>query len=629
MIKRHIYRLTLVIVLAVQVFQVGHPALVHADNTYGINSVFGDTTMFDPNDVGCSNTAPAPISNKAGLGSGSNLYILGDSITARTAKKYKESFEAPSTNITTEISARVGRSWTTPGQEDTFNTGKQGTGKEAATADKDKIAAANGIVIALGTNGFGQQNNIEDIITTIRTMNPSAPVWWVNTAVVNQANVPVFNKLLDVAASAGKFSVIKWSETVDPGGDGTHNKANLIDTDGIHPNADGVTKLASLVVSTVTGGVTTQPSGGGSCCPTATTVSADTTGAENAKIIFQYLVGKGLSAEQAAGILGNMQSESHFEPRLVQYGHANSRGEISAPGQPSSLDDTPPPGADSGYGIVQFTPGTKILPAATASGKKPGDLGFQLDFLWEQFQGSEKGAFAALKAATTVQAAAVAFELKYERHAGAAQPDRATQAQTWFDKFKDLAGVTTVASGGCGNKAQANNGSFHGYFQTDAEWKNIPYASNTVGSSGCGVTSLATVISTLTGDNSITPATVVKEISDNGIAPTTVSTTAFSAIPEKHSLHTKTIFNMAQFQAGLDEIKASGGTKLMIMNVRPGYWTTVGHYFVVRGYAEDGKVQVHDVGESTARHPKTDKTYDVSFMTGSETNPINFFIISK
>ncbi len=162
--------------------------------------------------------------------------------------------------------------------------------------------------------------------------------------------------------------------------------------------------------------------------PASCETSTNLDGSENAEKIWNFFTGKGLQPFQVAGMMGNMQAESGFEPRRVQYGKLNTRGEVSKPNSPSSLDDTPPPGATTGYGIVQFTPGTKILPASRRLNMPPGDLAFQVTLIWEQLNGQseipEKRAGDDLKQTTNVEDATRSFEYKYERHA----PNPATAA---------------------------------------------------------------------------------------------------------------------------------------------------------------------------------------------------------
>lgn len=173
-------------------------------------------------------------------------------------------------------------------------------------------------------------------------------------------------------------------------------------------------------------------------------------GSTNDEKIWNFFISKGLTAFQTAGIMGNMKAESHMEPRLVQYGKLNTRGEVSKPGEPSSLDDTPPTGSDTGYGLVQFTPGTKILPAATRLNMPPGDLNFQLTLIWEQLNGEseipEKKAGDHLKATTTLEDASRSFEYKYERHA--VNPDQEGIRIGFANEFMVQFGGGVVVSGG-------------------------------------------------------------------------------------------------------------------------------------------------------------------------------------
>lgn len=141
----------------------------------------------------------------------------------------------------------------------------------------------------------------------------------------------------------------------------------------------------------------------------ATTCGSTTgslSGTGNDEKVYFYLTSKGLSPVQAAGFMGNMQAESNFEPRLVEYGSTNSRGEISRPGQPSSLDDEVPPGV-YGYGIIQWSGGRKagLAEAAIKASVKPSDLGLQLDHVMSELTGSyyKPRAYDPLLAATTVE----------------------------------------------------------------------------------------------------------------------------------------------------------------------------------------------------------------------------------
>lgn len=129
-------------------------------------------------------------------------------------------------------------------------------------------------------------------------------------------------------------------------------------------------------------GSSSTSAGGASCL----------SGSDNETRVWNYLIGKKLTAPQAAGIMGNLAAESaSFEPKLVEYSFPNSRGEISEPGSPTSLDDVIPPNSNAsgqpGYGIAQWTsPNRKqgLQDLATKENLPVYDLGLQLDYLWQE-----------------------------------------------------------------------------------------------------------------------------------------------------------------------------------------------------------------------------------------------------
>lgn len=562
------------------------------------------------------------------------VWILGDSITYGARDNYRDMFEAK--QITPTISGVASRSWNTPGEPSKGAVGEEGSGAEVVAREKEKgeeskLKTAGAIVIAFGSNGFGQSNPFDDAVTKIKEVNSTAPIYWVNTAFKDRlvAESEAFNDALAAGGGADKYTVIDWHGFVKKSGDESGVQGDLL-SDYVHPTTDGYKKLAELVVNTVSAGpntaVPTTTRAGCACSATNATgeVTVSPNAEENAKAIFQFFVGKGMTAEQAAGILGNIQHESGFNPRRVE-------GTVT----PDGDSDTPD---HRGYGIVQFTPGTKIVPAAEAADRPPGDLGFQLDFIWEQFMSNEGPAYEDLKSQTTVEGAARSFGLKYERYRAdlepITQPKRNEAALAWYEKFKHLGGASVGGAcnptpGGLGADGQPEG--FIPYLQTDPKWKDIPYGNNNLGVSGCGATTMAMVIASMTKDAAITPARIVEDINAAGLPHTTESLEPFTAIPAKYGLK-MTSYSPAQFDAVYEKLKSGPpGEVYVIANVKPGFWTSAGHYFLLTGVASDGKVIIKDTIE---RNPPVEgKTYDKEFFLttgGSEaTNPINFMVISK
>lgn len=246
-------------------------SIAYADREAELKSIYEDTTHYDPDSTGCVANSAAPTSGGNIPVSSGLIYILGDSITVQTEAKYKALFEAG--GYTTYINGSGGRAWTWGGSTSTPE-GSTKSGKRAVLEDdQDEIGQAAGIVVALGTNYGDSSNPINEVISTLRETNSSAPIWWVNTAITPEWTsgaedlVPAlneFNRLLP-ELGVGKYDVIDWYREVNPAGDPTTmptNDPGMLLADGIHPTSAGEDKLSNLVYKSVTGkepGVATEP----------------------------------------------------------------------------------------------------------------------------------------------------------------------------------------------------------------------------------------------------------------------------------------------------------------------------------------------------------------------------------
>lgn len=172
-----------------------------------------------------------------------------------------------------------------------------------------------------------------------------------------------------------------------------------------------------------------------------TTPAASATG-NNEKAIWNFLIGKGMNAYAAAGIMGNIYAESAFNPRNLQNSYEKKIGltdeEYTAAVDAGTYTNFAKDCA--GYGLAQWTYHTRkqgLLSKAKAAGKSVGDLNIQLSFLWEELQGYKK-VMQQLKAAGSVAEAASAFMIGFERPAdqsATAQKKRASYGQKYFDKY--------------------------------------------------------------------------------------------------------------------------------------------------------------------------------------------------
>lgn len=128
----------------------------------------------------------------------------------------------------------------------------------------------------------------------------------------------------------------------------------------------------------------------------------------DANTVIDFFVGKGLSREHAAGIAGNIQAESGFNPIIIgdsgkAFGLAQWRD--------SRRDNLETWTADNGYDV--------------------NSVEGQLEFLWWELNNSESNALNKLKQTDTPSDAAYAFAKFYERPT-VIKPERQSAAETFF-----------------------------------------------------------------------------------------------------------------------------------------------------------------------------------------------------
>ncbi len=161
------------------------------------------------------------------------------------------------------------------------------------------------------------------------------------------------------------------------------------------------------------------------------------------KTVWMFLLGKQLTTEQAAGIMGNIQQESTYK------------------GFPFNPEAEEHPGTGTGgIGIVQWTgPRRKSIEAAAAKQGVPvTSLAFQLEYLFQesnartakaQYGGGNE--WEGLKKQSTVLLATVYWHDNFERSGDTPEAVRRVRggyAQKWYDEFNGKVGGGSSA--GCG-----------------------------------------------------------------------------------------------------------------------------------------------------------------------------------
>lgn len=156
----------------------------------------------------------------------------------------------------------------------------------------------------------------------------------------------------------------------------------------------------------------------------------------NARYIYQELSKKGWTLNAIAGFLGNVQTESNINPGIWQSLKANN----------TSL----------GFGLVQWTPATKLIEWANANGYDYKDIDTQLKRIqYEMDNGIQyystpnypESFYEFTRSTKTPEYLAYAFLNNYERPANRNQPNRKSQARYWYDYLIDF---STDDSGGSG-----------------------------------------------------------------------------------------------------------------------------------------------------------------------------------
>ncbi|WP_280400544.1 phage tail tip lysozyme [Nocardia carnea] len=123
--------------------------------------------------------------------------------------------------------------------------------------------------------------------------------------------------------------------------------------------------------------------------------------------MYQYLLEKGFTPAQAAGILGNLQVESGFDTGAYNPG-------------------------EGAIGLAQWLGGRRenLEAFAASKGKPVTDWRTQIDFMVHELNGSESGAMSKLKSTTSAGAAAAVFDQYYERSSGEARGQRIANAES-------------------------------------------------------------------------------------------------------------------------------------------------------------------------------------------------------
>ena len=172
--------------------------------------------------------------------------------------------------------------------------------------------------------------------------------------------------------------------------------------------------------------------------------------------IWNYFTDKGFTAQSVAGIMGNVDKESRFNPKAVQ------KNKIYSDTVYTNLVDSGIyqnfPDDKLGYGIVQWTYNTfkrDLLNRCKSMNKSIGDLDCQLEQLYSHLQ--SENLLNQMKNFTSIEEATTFFMLKFEKpedQSEEAQKERIKLANKWYNTF--AGGHTQSPQNLGGNKMKYN-----------------------------------------------------------------------------------------------------------------------------------------------------------------------------
>ena len=130
------------------------------------------------------------------------------------------------------------------------------------------------------------------------------------------------------------------------------------------------------------------------------------------------------------------------------------------------------------------------------------------------------------------------------------------------------------------------------YNQCDSRWSGLMYGrSSTIGAAGCGPTSMAIVVSTFTGRNVDPPSVCAWSVANGHRCEGNGS--YHSLIPAAATHYGLKVEKLGRSSARELEHHLSSGHLVVAIMAR-GHFTSNGHFIVLRGITESGKVLVAD-----------------------------------
>lgn len=376
----------------------------------------------------CTSSTAADTQSKVTATPG-KLFILGDSIGVGV-----------NSAIPNYLKAEDG--WSI--EADVLQGRRLDQGITIAQAQPQGLKDAQNILIVLGTNegASNTPSGVQEMVKALEVANSGASIFWLGRS-DSQEGKESFNKVL---SSSAQLSYIE--NTISPtAGDGVHYS-------DYGPLAELVAKAITTGEGSSIGG--SSSSGGACVCNSVgSSVNVDknlslgSDAVERRIALMSLLMADfGLTAEQAAGIVGNFMQESggaHLPPNINEGGQAG------------------PPKFSGGYGWAQWTGSRQVefIDFAIENGfmsSKDESATDAANYAWLKYelQNGYKETIEDLKKQSNPVDAAVSFHRTFEKSADNASQigERGTSAQQAYAEYYAKAGLTILSGNGgitCGD----------------------------------------------------------------------------------------------------------------------------------------------------------------------------------
>lgn len=194
-------------------------------------------------------------------------------------------------------------------------------------------------------------------------------------------------------------------------------------------------------------------------------------------------------------------------------------------------------------------------------------------------------------------------------------PEHAQLVMRYYT-YNDVGGTTMVTGNGGVDVVY--------YSQADPRWGEVDFGGSKIKDAGCGPTSMAICISTLT-DKKVNPVTTCKWAAQHGyyVKGSGWSHSVVAGLAKHYKLKCKAIGKNRT-----ELIKALKKKKLVVAIMGPGHFTKKGHYIVLRGMDKKGRILVADCGKKSRNKAwDFDIVYNEARPDASAGGP--FWVISK